>query len=66
MAKTDYGECTGKCHVCTINLWSSSGNKPVVWPCNIDKCPYEDPADQNKHIGVINWSFTGSGLGQIE
>ena len=25
MAKTDYGMATGKCVVCTINLWDSTG-----------------------------------------
>jgi len=36
MAKTDYGMATGKCAVCTINLWDSADNKPVIYPCGID------------------------------
>ncbi len=66
MAKNNYGECTGKCPVCTINLWSSTGNKPVIWPCNIEKCPYEDPKKQNRHLGANLLSPTGSGLAQID
>lgn len=66
MNKKDYGECVGKCAVCTINLWSSSGGKPVIWPCNMLNCPYEDPKSQNRHIGQQLLSSTGSGLGQID
>lgn len=66
MAKQNFGECTGKCSVCSINLWSSAGNKPVVWPCNIEKCPYEDPKKQNRHLGQNLLSPTGSGLAQID
>ena len=66
MAKQDYGECTGKCPVCTINIWSSTGDKPAIWPCNIEKCPYEDPKKQNRHLGLSLASPTGSGLAQIE
>jgi hypothetical protein len=66
MAKQDYGECTGKCPICTINLWSSTGGKPVIFPCNIEKCPYEDPTKQNRHLGHSLMSATGSGLAQIE
>ncbi|NDC22288.1 hypothetical protein EBZ57_02870 [bacterium] len=66
MAKQNYGECTGKCPVCTINLWSSTGGKPVIFPCNIEKCPYEHPKKQNRHLGQHLLSPTGSGLAQIE
>lgn len=66
MVKVNYGDCVGKCSVCTINLWSSSGGKPVIWPCNIKDCPYEDPAKQNRHIGQQLLSSTGSGLAQID
>jgi hypothetical protein len=66
MAKQDYGECTGKCPICTINLWGSTGGKPVIFPCNIEKCPYEDPTKQNRKITDLNFSLTGSGLAQIE
>ena len=66
MAKKNYGECVGKCPVCTINLWSSTGGRPAIWPCNIPNCPHEDAKNQNKHIGVNMLSSTGSGLGQIE
>lgn len=66
MAKINYGECTGKCPVCTINLWSSKGDKPAIWPCNIEKCPYESPDKQNRHLGVLSGSSTGSGLAQID
>jgi hypothetical protein len=53
MAKQDYGDCTGKCPICTINLWSSTGGKPVIFPCNIEKCPYEDPTKQNHGIRLL-------------
>jgi len=66
MAKKDYGECVGTCPICTINLWSSTGGKPSIWPCNIEKCPYEKPEEQNRHLGFSAWSSTGSGLGQID
>lgn len=66
MVKSNFGECTGKCAVCTINLWSSTGNKPVIWPCNIKDCPYEDPSKQNRHLGILDSSSTGSGLAQID
>lgn len=66
MAKQDYGECVGKCAVCTINLWSSTGGKPVIFPCNIVGCPYELASQQNRKINVLDFSLTGSGLAQIE
>jgi len=66
MAKKDYGDCVGKYTVCTINLWTSTDNKPSIWPCNIENCPYEDPKKQNRHLGALNRSQTGSGLGQID
>jgi hypothetical protein len=65
MAKINYGECTGKCSVCTINLWSSTGNKPAIWPCNIGNCPYEDAAKQNRRTDMLSFSLTGSGLAQM-
>lgn len=66
MAKKDFGTAVGKCEICTINLWDSTGGKPAIWPCNIEKCPYEDPARQNRHIGESILSATGSGLAQID
>lgn len=67
MPKThNYGECVGKCEICTINLWSSTGGKPVVWPCNVLNCPYEDPAKQNRNLSNNLHSPTGSGLAQID
>mgnify|MGYP003129726179 FL=1 len=65
MPKKDYGEVVGKCKICTINLWSSSHTMPVVWPCNIKDCPYEDPKEQNSHLNQRNYGYVGSGLGQI-
>ena len=65
MAKTDYGMATGKCTVCTINLWDSTGNKPVIYPCGIDNCPYETKAMKDAHLKLASHSPTGSGLGQI-
>ena len=65
MAKKDFGTCTGKCTVCTINLWEATNGKPAVFPCNIEGCPYEDPKSQHRHIGFGMYSLTGSGLGQV-
>jgi len=65
MAKRNFGECTGKCTVCTINLWEATDNKPAVFPCNIEGCPYEDAKSQHRHIGFGAYSLTGSGLGQL-
>lgn len=61
----DIDNITGTCPVCTINQWESRGNKPMIWPCNIKGCPYEDEKDQNK-IDKDIFSDIGSGLGQIE
>ena len=63
MAKKSFGEVTGKCSVCTINLWDSMDNKPAVFPCNLEGCPYEKADEQNRHIGFNLYSLTGSGLG---
>ena len=65
MAKTDYGMATGKCVVCTITLWESTGDKPGVYPCGIDNCPYETKAMKDAHLKLASHSPTGSGLGQI-
>ena len=64
--KVKYGQCVGTCPICTINLWDSTGGKPAIWPCNIEKCPYEDPKKQNRHLGFMAVSHTGSGLAQID
>jgi nitrate reductase beta subunit len=65
MAKINYGTCVGTCAVCTINLWSSTKGRPVIWPCNVKHCPYETIEEQNK-FKDLDMSFTGSGLAQIE
>lgn len=64
--KKSFGECVGTCSVCTINMWSDSDNKPAIWPCNIEGCPYEKSGSQNRHLGVNLLSTTGSGLSQID
>jgi len=58
----DYGEAVGKCEICTINCWSSADGKPVVWPCNIAGCPYEDPEQQNTRSLIELRSPIGSSL----
>lgn len=63
--KVNYGEKVGTCSVCTINLWSGTGGKPCVWPCNLKGCPYEDSRQQNLSLGFQR-SATGSGLAQID
>ena len=66
MAKHDYGEVVGKCEICTINLWSTTGGKPVVWPCNLEGCPYEGKEEQHAHLKIESGGGMGSGLGQID
>ena len=66
---------TGKCKVCTINLWAPD-NKPKVWPCGIqakviagkstEQCPYETTEEQAKIAYEIPLSLTGNGLAQID
>mgnify|MGYP001216564236 FL=1 len=65
MPKKDYGEAIGKCSICTINLWSSTDGLPVVWPCNIKDCPYEDSSEQHAHHHRREFGVVGSGIGQI-
>ena len=64
--KIDYGEKSGSCDICGISLWEDNDNKPVIWPCNIQDCPYEDPEQQNADSGLEAFSMIGSGLGQID
>ena len=66
MAKHNYGDVTGKCEICTINLWSSAQDKPVIWPCNVKDCPYESTSDQHAHLTIKHGGEMGSGLGQID
>lgn len=60
--KIDYGNPVGNCPICEIKLWDSAGGKPVIFPCNIQKCPYEDPKKQNRSSDFETHSITGSGL----
>lgn len=64
--KHNFGEITGTCKICGINLWSAANSKPVVFPCNVLNCPYEDEELQNRNEGFEKFSSTGSGLGQID
>jgi len=66
MAKHNYGEVVGKCKICTINLWSSASNEPVIWPCNVKDCPYESVDEQHTHLSMAHGGEMGSGLGQID
>lgn len=63
--RRDFGTVTGKCPICTINLWTSTGGKPAIWPCNIKDCPHEKAEDQNRKDPADLFSSTGSGLAQI-
>lgn len=64
--KIDYGDKTGSCSVCNINLWSDYDGKPAIMPCNIKGCPYEKPEEQNRDQGLEMFSAIGSGLSQID
>ena len=66
MPKKNFGNITGTCTVCNINMWDSTDNKPAIWPCNVQGCPYENPLAQNISINEETWSKIGSGLGQID
>lgn len=66
MPKKDFGNIVGSCPVCDIACWDSAGGKPVVWPCNVEKCPYENPLTQNRDFDTTIFSGVGSGLGQID
>jgi|TARA_B100000035_G_C21024268_1_gene565453 hypothetical protein len=66
MAKHNYGEVVGKCLTCTINLWSSANGDPVIWPCNINGCPYESEGEQHAHLNQPHGGEMSSGLGQID
>ena len=61
MSKKNFGEVTGKCNICGINLWDSCDGKPAIFPCGVAKCPYEDKPQMLQ----IEFSSTGSGLAQI-
>ena len=47
----------GKCKVCGINLWTEYDNKPAIWPCGIETCPYPDKPQTRLEL-----SATGSSL----
>jgi hypothetical protein len=66
MAKHNFGEVVGKCGVCTINLWSSAGGDPVIWPCNVNGCPHEAKDEQHAHLNIRHGGEMSSGLGQID
>ena len=66
MAKKDYGLVVGKCEICTINLWDTSGGEPAIWPCNIKDWPYETHQEQHAHLRIKHGGEMGSGLGQID
>ncbi len=55
-------EPTGKCKICTINLWAD--NRPMVMPCGVNNCPYESEAQQAAIQYEHERSFSGSGLAQ--
>ena len=59
--KQNFGDVTGTCPICTINLWSGCGNMPAVFPCGVAKCPYEAESKQLK----IEFSKFGSSLAQL-
>ena len=39
----------GTCRRCHINLWKG---KPALMPCNLEGCPYEDRAHQDRRTDV--------------
>jgi hypothetical protein len=55
-------EPTGKCKVCTINLWAN--NRPMIFPCGINQCPYETASQQASIQYERERSIMGSGLAQ--
>jgi len=63
--KTEGLRVMGKCPICTINQWPPD-NKPRVWPCGLEGCPYETKKEQAAIEYKTEMSLTGSGLAQIE
>lgn len=55
----------GKCPICTINLWAEYNNRPAIWPCGVNGCPYETAEEQAKINQEIERSAQGSGLALI-
>ena len=54
---------TGKCEICTINLWAEHGNAPAphTMPCPITDCPHKSSAK----VLAFPVSSTGSSLANI-
>ena len=64
--KRNFGTAISKCKICGINEWDLSDGKPAIWPCNLEGCLYEDAQSQHLHHNERDFSWTGSGLGQID
>lgn len=64
MSKIDYRATkpSGKCPTCGINCWKEHDDKPAIWPCRIEGCPYP----QSAKVVAFPRSSTGSGLQLIE
>lgn len=61
-----YGENTGSCSICGINLWSASDGKPAIFPCGVKGCPYETEEEQAAiSMSGALFSEQGSSLQQL-
>jgi hypothetical protein len=60
-----FGETTGTCSVCDINLWSTCDGKPAIFPCGVKGCPYETEEEQSKIELKGVFSEHGSSLQQL-
>ena len=64
--KQDFGENTGSCSICGINLWSSCDNKPAIFPCGVNLCPYETSEQQQLDAKrMLTFSESGSSILQL-
>ena len=62
----EYGETVGTCSICGINLWSACNNRPAIFPCGVQSCPYETPEEQAKLASLETmFSEHGSSLQQL-
>lgn len=62
MAKLDFRklEPVSKCVRCGINCWAETDNKPAIWPCGVEGCPYP-----TSNVTQFSRSPTGSSLSHI-
>lgn len=58
--KLNYRELTptGKCKICSINLWAEHDNKPAIFPCGVPLCPYPSVAQPKLEHSQVGSSLS--------